>query len=92
MTQNRWPYNLAGRWTGLGFEMNIVMNGSEFNVKALTAELQKYWTAASGEVFESGKLRATFSGPHPDLAVQGLVTADGKSIQWNNNTVWTKLG
>jgi hypothetical protein len=86
----RWPYNLEGRWTGGGFEMNLVMNGSEFNVKPITAELKQYWTAASGEVFESGKLHATFSGPHPDITIQGFVTADGKTIQWSNNATWTK--
>jgi len=90
MTQIRWPYDLAGRWTGGGFEMNLVMNGTEFNVKALTAELKQYWTAAHGEVYQSGKLQATFSGPHPDITSQGFETADGKSIHWNNNTVWTK--
>jgi hypothetical protein len=84
-------FNLQGRWTSppQNFEMNIVMTGaSEFNVKAISAELQRYWQAGYGEVFASGKVHATFSGPHPDVEVQGFVTADGQTINWNNGGVW----
>jgi hypothetical protein len=85
-------FNLQGLWTYTAppktYEMNIVMTGaSEFNVKAITAELQKFWQAGYGEVFESGKVRATLTGPNPDVEVQGFVTADGRTINWNDG-VW----
>jgi hypothetical protein len=86
-------FNLQGRWVSppQNFEMNIVMTGaSEFNVKAISAELQTIWQAGYEEVFESGKVRATFSGPHPDVEVQGFVTADGRTIHWNNGGVWQR--
>jgi hypothetical protein len=84
-------FNLQGRWTSppQNFEMNLIMTGaSEFNIKAISAELQQYWQAGYGEVFESGKVRATFSGPNPDVEVQGFVTTDGQTINWNNGGVW----
>ena len=87
-------FNLQGRWVSppQNWEMNVVMTGAAFNVKALSAELQeKHWQAGHGEVFESGKVHATFSHPNkPDIEVQGHVTGDGRTINWNNGGVWLR--
>ncbi len=89
-------YNLQGRWTsdiGKHFEMNIVMtSATDFNIKAITAELQlEHWEAGYGQVFELGKVHAVFNHRHkPDMEVSGFVTADGKTINWNNGTSWRR--
>ena len=86
-------FNLQGRWIAPpeNFEVHVVMTGaSEFNIKAISAELLKYWQAGYGEVFESGKVHATFSGQNPDVEVQGFVTTDGRTINWNNGRVWQR--
>jgi hypothetical protein len=65
--------------------------GGDFNMKAITAELQQYWVAGYGEVFESGKIRGTFCHPeNPDVTVWGIVTADGRTINWDNKVVWRR--
>jgi hypothetical protein len=87
-------YNLQGRWTsdigGKHWEYNIVMTGAtEFNMKAITAEIWQYWEAGYGEVFQSGKVHAVFNHrSKPDVEVEGFVTGDGKTINWNNGTSW----
>lgn len=86
-------FDLQARWIcpPENFEVNIVMTGvGEFNMKAISAELHPYWQAGHGEVFESGKIRATFSGQHPDVEVQGFVSADGQTIHWNNQRIWKR--
>jgi hypothetical protein len=86
-------YNLQGRWTGGGFEQNIVMtSGGAFNVKAITEELKKHWVAGYGEVFDSGKFEVTLSGGAVgDIHLTGSVTANGKQMHFSNNQVWTLL-
>jgi hypothetical protein len=83
-------FNLQGRWLQGQFEINIGMTtADDFNIKAVSAELQKYWTAGYGKVFESGKFDITLSGPHGDGRIQGYVSADGRTMHFNNGVVWT---
>ncbi len=88
--QGRWIYKTPPSVAILKkFEMNVVMTGaSEFNIKAVSAELHQTWQAGYGEVFESGKLHATFTGPKPDVEVQGFVTTDGRTITWEDGSQW----
>jgi hypothetical protein len=87
-------FNLQGRWLQGNLEINIVMNtADEFNIKALSAELQKYWQAGYGTVHQSGKFEVTLSnrtadGHVQDGHIQGYVTADGKSMHFNNGVIW----
>jgi len=83
-------FNLQGRWLQGNFEINIVMTtADEFNIKAISAELQKYWTAGYGTVHQSGKFEITLSGPRGDGHIKGYVSADGKSMHFENSVVWT---
>lgn len=84
-------FNLSGRWLQGNFEINIGMTtADEFNIQAVSAELQKYWTAGTGTVFQSGKFEVVLSSPAGDATIHGYVSADGKSMHFENNVVWTK--
>lgn len=84
-------YNLQGRWTcpPENYEVNVVMTGAgEFNIKAISAQLWISWKAAYGEVFESGKIVATFSDPIPDYVLHGVVASDQRTIKWADGKEW----
>lgn len=85
-------YNLTGQWFQGNFEIYIGMTGyNEFNVKAVTAELQRYFVSGYGEVFESGKFRMTLTTQlGQDAEHQGFVSADGRSMHFNNGSVWRR--
>ena len=85
--------DLQGRWTSPpeNYSVNIVMTGNgEFNMKAISPEILPYWQGGYGQVFESRKLHATFTGNNPDVDLQGFVTADSRTINWNNGRVWNR--
>lgn len=84
-------YNLQGRWLQSNLEINIVMTTpTEFNIKAISAELQQYWTAGYGEVLQSGKFRITLNGRNGDVEYQGFVTGNQREIRFNSGTVWKR--
>ena len=92
--------NLNGRWTSPpeNYSVQITMSSSDggFNMKALSPEILKYWQGGYGEVFESRKLHATFTGqdqhgnPIPETLLQGFVSADSQTITWNNGRIWNR--
>ena len=94
--------NLDGRWTSPreNYSVNIVMvrdaGDGAFNMKAISPEILKYWQGGYGEVFESRKLHATFTGkdkngnPLPEVQLQGYVSADLQTIKWSNDRVWNR--
>lgn len=86
-------FDLQGRWVSPpeNLEVNLVMTGvGSFNLKAISAQLLKYWTGGYGEVFESGKLHATFTGPNPDVHLQGHASGDARTINWENGRIWRR--
>lgn len=84
-------FNLQGRWTcpPENYEVNVVMTGAdEFNIKAISVQLHQHWKAGHGEVFESGKVVATFSDPISDAVRHGSVASDQRTINWEDGKVW----
>ena len=86
-------FDLHGRWfDNYSQEVTIVMKGtSEFDVEPVSASIRPAWHRAQGHVSDSGKVRAVFTGTHPDLEVQGFVAADGQTITWSNGGYWRRL-
>lgn len=91
--------DLDGRWTSPpeNYSVNIAMTGDgNFNMKAISPEILKYWQGGYGQVFESRKLHATFTGkdkngnPVPEVELEGFVSADLQTITWNNNRIWNR--
>ena len=95
--------DISGRWQGGNeklkhFEVQITMNDNQFNAKAVTFELTRYWVAGAGQIHESGKFEVTFSRPpnpppHPvpaeDIFLTGYLGGDGK-LHFSNGEVWTR--
>ena len=84
-------YNLQGRWLQGSWEINIVMTtATEFNIKAISKELQQYWQGGYGEVFQSGKFELTLTGHNPDANFQGYVSADQMAMHFPGGNAWLK--
>jgi hypothetical protein len=77
-------HNLTGRWHGITIQQ--VGDSVIASADAPNPHFNSWNGTLNGDI-----LTMRFSGGGSDGAVYiGNVAADGRSISWNNDTIWTK--